>query len=364
MIWFLLIDLIGLLLGFLLFVRRPVLAESKDIDDVFLSVIVPARNEAKNLPHLLQSLLKQTRLPDEIICVDDDSTDDTATIAARFGVQVIKSNVMPEGWIGKSWACQQGADQAEGDVLLFIDADVCLARGAIHKLLATRADGEGVVSVLPHHRIRRLYEFFSIFFSLIQVAANGVSMAFGSGRAGLFGPIIMISRKDYQTIGGHRAARQSIVDDIALGRALARHKIPVRLFFGGADISYRMYGEGVLHLFRGWLKNIAAGAAQTPTLHLIMAVWWLTGCLGITVDIIRISIQAEYLLLIPAVLIQLAFIAQVIWATRKVGNFNPLFVVIYPIWLLGFMFVFVLSVFVKIFGLQVVWKDRKVDPCN
>ena len=88
-------------------------------------MIIPARNEAHNLPRLLESLASQSVQPREVIVVDDGSTDDTAEIARRHGAEVLVSKPLPEGWRGKPWACHQGAEAASGDLLCFVDADTC-----------------------------------------------------------------------------------------------------------------------------------------------------------------------------------------------------------------------------------------------
>ena len=373
--WFLIIDLIGLVLGYLLFWRRPLLTEpvkpglagSGDVDDTTtLSVIIPARNEAQNLPAILASLKSQTRIPDEIICADDGSTDETAAIAAGFGVRVLSLHDKPEGWLGKSWACHKGAQAASGDLLLFLDADITLGPRAIEKLLATKSARPGVISVLPHHRVRRLYEYASVFFNLIQAAGNGAGLPFTAPHAGLFGPAILISRADYDSVGGHRDARRSVLEDFAFARSLAASEIPDHLFFGGEDITYRMYGEGIRQLARGWIKNMASGAVETPPYLFWMTMLWLTGCFGIFFDTLRTVVRGNMITIaaLPTAILLVLFIIQIIWASRRVGNFHPLVMFFFPIWLFIFMIIFMLSVIFKLFGIKVVWKDRKVDPCS
>ena len=365
MIWFLLIDLTGLICGLLLFWHRRILPRHGDpAADVILSVIIPARNEAHNLSFLLESLQKQSRLPDEIIVADDDSTDQTVAIAQSFGVRVLSLRDKPTGWQGKSWACQQGAENARGDLLLFLDADVTLDPEAIARLLVARQTKQGVVSVLPWHKVRKPYEYFSLFFNLIQIAGNGSGLPFQTSHAGLFGPVILISRAEYEQVGGHCAVRQYVVEDLAFGRALAAHSIRDSLYYGDCNISYRMYSGGVRDLARGWMKNMAAGASQTPALLLIMAVFWITGCFGCIFNTVRILVSGDLTLLGPAIALIICFVLLLIYAARQAGDFHPLAILIYPIWLLAFLALFVLSLICKILGLKVVWKDRKVDPCR
>jgi glycosyltransferase involved in cell wall biosynthesis len=88
-----------------------------------VSIIVPARNEARNLPRLLPTLLSQAYPDFEVLVVDDASTDETAALAARAGARVLSTSGPPPGWTGKCNACWQGAQAARGEWLLFVDAD-------------------------------------------------------------------------------------------------------------------------------------------------------------------------------------------------------------------------------------------------
>src|SRR5262245_53834238 len=70
----------------------------------FVSVVVPARDEARTLPTLLEGLAKQHGRPPEVIVVDDGSRDETAAIARAHGAEVVDAPTLPEGWTGKAWA--------------------------------------------------------------------------------------------------------------------------------------------------------------------------------------------------------------------------------------------------------------------
>jgi glycosyltransferase involved in cell wall biosynthesis len=150
------------LIGWLLCWRLPILPPAASrATRARVSVIVPARNEAARLPPLLAGLRSQSRPVDELVVVDDASTDTTAAVAAARGAQVIAAPPLPEGWTGKTWACWTGAGHATGDVLVFLDADTQPAPDLVARLVEAverGGDHPGLVSVMPYHRMERQYE--------------------------------------------------------------------------------------------------------------------------------------------------------------------------------------------------------------
>jgi 4,4'-diaponeurosporenoate glycosyltransferase len=246
-----------------LFYHLPLLPGVRNKPENFpsISVIIPARNEEKSLLLLLKDLNAQSVPAFEIICVDDASEDATAQTALCFGVRLLSVHDKPKGWTGKSWACQKGAKAAKGDVLLFLDADVRLGKDGLRRLVQAYSDCGCIVSVQPYHQTEKSYEQFSLMFNLVQIAANGSALP-KPVNIGLCGPVMLISQADYALAGGHKVARNSVIEDLALGMELKKAGIPYQLFMGDADISYRMYCGGLGSLLQGWVKNLASGGSQ------------------------------------------------------------------------------------------------------
>jgi len=127
-----------------------------------VSVIVPARNEERNIATVLSSILASTYEPFELLVVDDRSTDATASVVSAVHdarLRLVRGGNLPAGWFGKPWACFQGYTHARGDVLLFTDADThhqpALLSHAVGSLLAERAD---LVTVAPRQRCISFWE--------------------------------------------------------------------------------------------------------------------------------------------------------------------------------------------------------------
>jgi 4,4'-diaponeurosporenoate glycosyltransferase len=352
---------LGLVAGIVIFFRHPRLPRSGSaISTPRISVIIPARNEAENLPHLLESLRAQSLAACEILCVDDGSEDDTAAVARSFGVRTVSLSGKPEGWTGKSWACRYGAARAAGDLLLFLDADVRFGPDAIAKLYRAYTRKRSVVSVQPYHCVERLYEHFSLFFNLVLIAANGVGWLFRRRNLGLFGPVILMEREAYLSVNGHEAARESVLEDLALGTVLGKRKISYELFVGDHDISFRMYGGGLRHLREGWTKSFATGAAMTPVTVFIPIFLWITGCISIFKDLVEAAAEGDPAHIAAAAALYLLAAVQIAIVSRRIGSFRVLAVFFYPAWLAGFIILFLESVMKKIVRGEVVWKRRKI----
>ena len=196
--WYL--NLLFWLSGFLVLWRIPFLTKRNGarFSTMDVSVIIPARNEESSLVRLLGSLEHQMDRAGEIIVVDDQSEDATAEISRRLGATVITSEDLPDGWVGKPWACWQGANQARGTILVFLDADTFLEPEGLAKIVST-FEGEGLLSIQPFHRMERLYERLSAISNIIVMASMKAFTILGSKTQplGAFGPCIVCSKDTY-----------------------------------------------------------------------------------------------------------------------------------------------------------------------
>lgn len=363
------IVLIGLAVTAVLFYHFPRLPETRSMDGHFptISVIIPARNEEKNLPLLLKDLHTQSEAPFEIICVDDESSDSTAQIGESHGVRVLSLRDKPQGWTGKSWACQNGANAATGELLLFLDADVRLEQNGILRLMEAYSDYNCTISVQPFHKTEKAYEQFSMLFNFIQIAANGTALPKPLG-VGMYGPVILISKSDYNKIGGHENVRKSIVEDMALGARLKEVGIPYMLFVGDKDISFRMYGDGLKGLLQGWIKNIAAGALKTPPHVLGMVFFWIASLISVPLHVISFAVSGNILWILIYSLLYIIWVVLLSFYSKRIGKFRLWAIAFYPILMVGFLGIFAVSIFKKAFGLKVIWKGRTIakeeKPCE
>ena len=202
-----------------------------------LSIIIPARNEEENLSRLLPSLAAIDYPGDvEVIVVDDGSTDATAAVAARYGVGVMRIDEVPAGWLGKPNACQQGAQAARGDWLLFADADT------VHQPQAAAA----AVAHAVHHNLDGLSlwlrnEFLGTADGVALMVALAGLFAIPQAGALLNGQFILLRRDVYWASGGHVPVALEAMEDLALGRRLQQLAYAVPLLRGEGLAAARMY---------------------------------------------------------------------------------------------------------------------------
>lgn len=232
-----------------------------------VSVLVPARNEARNIHRCLRSLLAQDYPLLEVLVLDDGSTDATADIVAEMAredlrLRLVHGQTLPQGWMGKNFACHQLARLARGDWLLFTDADTDHRPGAlawaIEAVQQNRAD---LVSLIPHTVTHTLGE--QIVLPIIPFGLLGCfPLALGQWLRTPFltmalGPFMLFRREAYHYIGGHRAVRGDIAEDVVLARQTRRVGGHVILLDGAEQVDVHFY-RGFRESWHGLAKSAFA----------------------------------------------------------------------------------------------------------
>ncbi|HET6952093.1 MAG TPA: glycosyltransferase [Acidimicrobiales bacterium] len=350
----------GWALGWVLAGRRRTLPGAGAPRCAAVSVIVPARDEATRLPHLLRALAAEPH-PCEILVVDDGSCDRTADVARSAGATVLAAE-RPAGWTGKAYACWTGARAARGDVLVFLDADVEPAAGVIPALAAAAVRSGGLVSAHPVHRVERPYEALSAgpgLVALLGAGTGGSPVGRWWRRPFAFGPALASPAAAYRRSGGHRAVRGDVADDVALAAAADRAGVPVQAVLGGDRLRYRMYPDGLGRLVEGWAKNLATGGAATPPLRLAAVAAWVTAALqagGAPVVAAVAGGPAR-----AAIAAYLLFALQFHVLARRIGRFGVAASVLFPVAIGTFVALFVWSTVLTVGRRRVRWRGRAID---
>ncbi len=335
-----LLSLAGLLTGWLLLRSLPRCAAATGGGRAAVSVVIPARDEEGSLPHLLRSLRGQSPPPEEIIVVDDGSADRTAELARAAGARVIASAPLPAGWRGKAWACQQGADAAAHDTLIFMDADTRFEPDGLPAVCRAFAERGGALSIAAFQTLEKPAEQLSAFFVWVMTAGSE-----------LFGPFLMVSKADYEKAGGHAAVKSRVLEHVYLAAEFRRAGVPVHGLGGRGVLRIRMYPGGLRDLSRGWKKAFASGAARTPPVRMAGIIFWLGAAAGTAVMLPVAAAETSLLWWGP---LYAAFAGLLFIQLRKLGQFRLLTALCYPVALGFFFFIFAQSALQK----KQSWKGR------
>jgi len=234
-----------------------------------VSVVLPARNEAVHIAACVRSILSSTWPDLELIVVDDHSTDGTAALAREAGngdvrLTIVSAPDLPSGWFGKQWACETGAMQATGVLLLFTDADTRHASDLVARLVRARADRRAeLMSVAGRQEMGTLWEraVQPCVFALILLrygGTNAVERARSASDVLANGQCFMLSREGYDKVGRHQAVRDFVAEDLMMAQAVWSSGGRVSIVLGVQQLSTRMY-DGLSSLIKGWGKNVYAG---------------------------------------------------------------------------------------------------------
>jgi glycosyltransferase involved in cell wall biosynthesis len=232
-----------------------------------LSIIVPARNEADVLKPCLESLLAQSEADFavaedwELLVVDDGSTDGTRSIALGLSsVTVLDPDPLKPGWTGKANAVWTAARQAQGEWLLFTDADTIHAAGNLRRAIHEAEHAQAVMlSYSPRQVVTGFWQraLMPLIFSELALAYPPDKVSDPASRvAAANGQFLMVQRAAYFQVGGHSAVAGSLLEDVDLAFLLKRRKYPIRFRYAPDALSTRMY-RGFGAMFEGWTKNLA-----------------------------------------------------------------------------------------------------------
>jgi chlorobactene glucosyltransferase len=271
----------------------------------FVSIIIPALDEARAIERTLRAFLAQDYEPFEIIVIDGGSTDGTPDIARAIAdprLAVINGEELPPRWLGKSWALEQGSRVARGKLLLFADADAYYEPGALRAAVAhiEHEPRIALLALLPYFEMRGFWEnivmpglpmlCLTLFPASLSNRSRVVvfALAFGAG--------ILVRREAYERAGRHEAMKHAIIDDVGLARLLRRNGEVTEAVRADEFLSVRMYyGSG--EILRGFTKNAFAALNRSyvlavPFLLLIIGTGIFPYCAALTGDSLAIATVA------------------------------------------------------------------------
>ncbi len=243
------------------------------------SVLVPARNEEENIGNCVSTLLSQDYPYFQVIVVDDNSTDRTWEILQKLASQdtrlkLLKGKPLPQDWLGKHWACHQLAQTADGELLLFVDADTTYQPDMLrHAAGAIIAEKAALISALPRQIVVTWSELLSVPAFYVSILC-GIPLSLTNRQhnplfLAVIGQFLLFRREAYTAVGGYAGVRQNVVDDIAIGRKVIGMRFAYSLLDGNGLISCRMY-RNFHQTWTGLTKSTFASFNFDPFLLIFM----------------------------------------------------------------------------------------------
>jgi chlorobactene glucosyltransferase len=238
-----------------------------------ISILIPARNEEDTIAGLLNSISQQSYCNYELFVLDDQSEDNTTGVVEELvlrnpKINLLRGKPLPEGWLGKNWACFQLAQHARGEIVLFLDADVRLSVNALKGALYHMQKNKVVMlSCFPTQNIDRLGAW------VVVPVMNWLLLSFLPLRTmtrfpyksltAANGQFILCDRQAYNDIGGHSAVFDQVVEDMEIARLFKKKRYSIMTVLGNEAVNCCMY-KGFVESIKGFSKNFYLGFNVSP----------------------------------------------------------------------------------------------------
>ncbi|MBM3713092.1 MAG: glycosyltransferase [Actinobacteria bacterium] len=341
------------------------------INPPLVSILIPARNEGQNIRRCLRSLARQDYPNFEIIVLDDSSSDNTASTVTEFSlkdtrIKLIKGKPLESGWLGKSFACQQLSEAANGDYLLFTDADTLHFKNsvssALSSLLVNKLDAISVfarqITVTLHERMMVPFAnyFLLTFFPFILVEKTKNPLFCTA-----IGQFMLFKRSVYNKIGGHESVKKEILEDIHISKQVKKYGYKFMIFDGKNNFYCRMY-RNLREVINGYSKVLAAVFDYNIFLQSIVTVLvflvYLVPFLALPAGIFIFHLPH---IIIDLIILQIIiiFVLKIIQTIRFKNRFID--VLLFPVSVIYLLLISVISIIQSKSTSGVYWKGRNYD---
>jgi len=333
-----------------------------------VSVLIPARDEEKNIGRCLRSLSKQDYNNIEILVLDDNSSDGTGRIIEKFSkkdtrIRLIQGRSLDRGWKGKSYACHQLSREAAGEYYVFTDADTLhfpnSASSALGALISKRLD---VLSVFPKQIMVSVHERMVVIFINIAVLALmplGLIRKMKSPKISIAnGQFLLFKRSVYESIGGHRSIKNDIIEDVAISKQVKKHGFRFMVFDGRSTVYCRMY-DGFKGVVRGFSKFIFA-AMNYSVIKLVAVVSFIMLLFLVPLILLPLGLYIfNWPLLVNVMIlsqVSIVLFIRIVMTFRFKSRFTDIF--LHPLSMFYIAVLSVNSVYQAKYGSGIFWKDR------
>ena len=340
------------------FVSNPKLTRVNRRYNQLVSILVPARNEAGNILILLESISKQDYQHYEVIVYDDHSTDDTYAVCSGFALlhprfKVVKGKQLPEGWLGKNFACHQLAKEAKGDFFLFIDADVkvekSLINSAVHRMGLYNLS---LLSLVPNQVMLTAGEYTTVplmnFALLNLLPLRLVAITKEYYIASACGQFMLFDANIYKENQWHEQVKNKVVEDGEIMKITKSSGYKGDLLLGNKMLYCRMY-RNYNEAINGFGKNTYA-AFNYNTLAFLLYILLVIGGPALIISTLNINLIFYTCGLILLSRIMISFLSgQSVWLN----------IFLHPVQMFNLAIISFISIKRRITKTN-EWKNRKI----
>jgi cellulose synthase/poly-beta-1,6-N-acetylglucosamine synthase-like glycosyltransferase len=341
----------------------------KDIQNKlpFVSVLVPARNEERNILNLLNSISNQNYPNYELIILNDNSTDNTAKIVSEFiannshiNIQLIIGRELPSGWIGKNWACFQLSESANGDILIYTDADNTHSKDAIiTSVNVINRNNVDFLSAFPEQILVTFWEkVITPFIDLVLYSLLPLILVKNSKFTSLSaanGQWIVIAKDAYKITGGHNTLKNKIVEDVEFCKLIKSKNLKAMVLNGQEIIFTRMY-HNLTEIISGFNKNFYGLTNNNIFIFLFLMTFFTL--LGILPFVYLFCFALNYVIILTLLLLLWQILLSLMIKQNKITEILFQFITL-PIKLIFVFIIGIKSMYSNYSG-NITWKDRKV----
>ena len=318
-----------------------------------VSILIPMRNEESNVTGCLDSVFNQKGLKNfEVIVIDDHSTDKTLNYLKNYSqLKIISGTPLPAGWLGKVWACHQLSQAAEGEIFVFLDADVRLSENAIASAIA-KMHGWHFISPYPKQFSIGLPErIFQplLHWSWLSSVPLLISQKFGIKSMSVAnGQFFVVEKAAYEICGGHLKIKSEVLDDLALSKRLLESRFKGGVAEGSQVASCTMYTT-FNQLVKGYQKSLWDAFGGIFGSIFVSFLLLTTGVCTFIAALAGSKLAALSFLLI--------YLSRIISSIRS-GQ-TPVTAIAHPIAVLIFIYINIYSWIGKLSG-NLTWRDRVI----
>jgi len=333
-----------------------------------ISVLIPARNEEENIKKCVDSFINQDYENLEIIVFDDNSNDLTLSILKELKserLKIINSESIPDNWTGKNWACHQLSKHSKGEYLFFTDADTIHHRKTLtYAISAMSMENIDLMTAIIKMELKSFGEKITIpvtIWSILTILPLTIAYLFPKSKwfVAANGKFMLFRKNAYKKIGGHKAIKDEIVDDMALAKLIKNNGLKWRIFNASNFVSSRMY-NGFKESLQGFTKNFFGLFEYKILISSFIWYWMLNITYRPIFEVIFLS-SLKHFSLNFLISFSSIFLFYLLWLFTSIKSKLPKHIaLLYPLIILTSVYIHFRSMIFTLTG-RIEWKGRSLQ---